>query len=78
MTKAKARTKNKETGVVEVNAANLIKRHAGVLGLCAIVDSCPYDVPAYLPDTLTFLCRFVNDPVPIQVRINYTFSCCRK
>ena len=51
---------------------NLIKRHGGLLGLCAIVGSCPYDVPAYLPDTVTYLCEFINDPAPIQVSLSFS------
>ena len=52
------------------NMPNIIKRHGGVLGLCSIVNSCPYDVPSYLPDTVTYLCQYTNDPVPIQVLTN--------
>ncbi len=70
MSKVQARKKDKETGKVIVNMANLVKRHGGVLGLCAIVQSCPYDVPSYLPDTVTYICSFINDPVPIQVKEN--------
>ena len=47
--------------------AKLVQRHGGILGLCAVVSSCPYDVPQYLPDAVTYLCQFINDPVPIQV-----------
>ncbi len=50
-----------------INTLNLIKRHGGILGLCSIVSSCPYDVPCYLPEAVTYLCQFINDPVPIQV-----------
>ena len=62
------RVKEPETGKMITNMANIIKRHGGVLGLCSIVNSCPYDVPSYLPDTVTYLCQYTNDPVPIQVR----------
>jgi proteasome activator subunit 4 len=63
----KARRKDKETGKFTINMANLVRRHGGILGMCAIVASCPYDVPEYLPEAATYLCQFVNDPVPIQV-----------
>uniref|UniRef100_A0A915HGY8 Proteasome activator complex subunit 4 C-terminal domain-containing protein n=1 Tax=Romanomermis culicivorax TaxID=13658 RepID=A0A915HGY8_ROMCU len=33
-----------------------IMRHAGVLGMCAVVRSCPYSVPDYLPGILMSLC----------------------
>ncbi len=42
-------------------------------GLCAIVDSNPYDIPSYLPDLITYLCARINDPAPIQVCIIYKF-----
>ena len=65
---AKTQSKFKDaTGKLAVNAQNMIKRHGGVLGLCAIVSSSPYEIPPYLPDVLTYLCAFVNDPAPIQV-----------
>lgn len=34
-----------------------LTRHAGVLGLCAVVKACPYAVPAHLPRVLMELCR---------------------
>ncbi|OUC44810.1 HEAT repeat protein [Trichinella nativa] len=40
-------------------------RHAGILGLSAIVSSQPYAVPNYLPDILMQLCRYVNDSAHI-------------
>lgn len=69
----KAKSKDKETGKFVINMPNLIKRHGGILGLCAIVSSSPYDVPPYLPETVTYLCSFINDPVPIQVIYLYFF-----
>ncbi len=68
----KARRKDKETGKFVINMTNLVKRHGGVLGISAIVASCPYDVPDYLPEAATYLCQFVNDPVPIQVIKDYS------
>ncbi len=56
-----------------INTLNLIKRHGGILGLCSIVSSCPYDVPCYLPEAVTYLCQFINDPVPIQVNNHILF-----
>jgi proteasome activator subunit 4 len=73
LSKIKAKSKDKESGKVSINMANLIKRHGGILGLCSIVNSSPYDVPSYLPDVVTYLCHFINDPVPIQVRFSFVF-----
>ncbi len=41
----------------------------GVLGLCAIVLSSPYDIPTYVPDALVLLCEYSHDPDLIQVRL---------
>ncbi len=52
----------------DVDMALIVKRHAGVLGLCAFVDAFPYDVPDFLPDILVQLGNHLNDPQPIPVR----------
>ncbi len=39
-----------------------------MLGLCAIVQSSPYDIPTYVPDALMLLCEHSHDPDLIQVR----------
>ena len=49
-------------------AMKMIKRHAGVLGLCACVSASPYDVPDYMPEILMTLSEHVEDPQPIQVK----------
>ncbi|KAL1245758.1 Proteasome activator complex subunit 4A [Trichinella spiralis] len=46
-------------------SAEVEVRHAGILGLSAIVSSHPYAVPNYLPDILMQLCRYVNDSAHI-------------
>ncbi len=74
LSKIKARSKEKETCKIVVNMANLVKRHGGILGICSIVNSCPYDVPEYLPENVTYLCQFINDPVPVQVFYKYFFN----
>ncbi|CAF4357322.1 unnamed protein product, partial [Rotaria sordida] len=45
----------------------IIKRHGGVLGLCAIVLSSPYDISNYVPVALMLLCEHLHDPDLIQV-----------
>ena len=45
----------------------LIRRHAGVLGLSALVGSCPYTVPEWLPHILEELAGHLHDPQPIPV-----------
>lgn len=56
-------------GVVVYNSENLVKKHAGILGLCSIVAAFPYDVPDFLPDVLMILVNHLNDPQPISVSI---------
>ena len=41
--------------------------HLGVLGLCAIVLSSPYEIPDHVPDALMLLCEHLHDPDLIQV-----------
>jgi hypothetical protein len=41
----------------------------GVLGLCVIVLSSPYDIPTHVPDALTLLCEHSQNPHIIQVRV---------
>ena len=49
---------------------SILKRHAGVIGICACVAASPYDVPPYMPELLVELSYHLNDPQPIQVRID--------
>ena len=41
------------------------QRHAGVLGLAAVVSASPYSVPKFLPEVLLNLTDHVGDPPPI-------------
>jgi len=43
-----------------------VKRHAGVLGLSAMVSSYPYSLPNVLPSLLAFLSDYVYEPLPIS------------
>ena len=59
---------------VYINAfffAELVKRHAGVLGLGACVLSSPYDVPTWMPQLLMNLSAHLNDPQPIEVKFSF-------
>ena len=42
------------------------KRHGGVLGLCAIIQAFPYDVPEIVPPVLMQVCDHIHDPMPIS------------
>jgi len=40
---------------------NLVERHGGVLGLCAVIGSSPYDIPYWMPELLSLLSSYSND-----------------
>jgi len=52
-------------------ATSVRKRHAAILGICALVDSYPYTVEKWMPDLLTnVLAEYTYDPIPISTTIN--------
>lgn len=62
----------KKQGASTFDAASIVTRHSGILGLCACVEAHPYTVPQYLPEILIFLSDHLSDPQPISVsRIFY-------
>lgn len=52
--------------------ADLVRRHAGVLGLSACILSSPYDVPTWMPQLLMDLSAHLNDTQPIEVSVTVT------
>ncbi len=56
------------------SAMELRTRHAGVLGLAAIVGAHPFDVPSWMPSLLLKLASHVNDPAPIKPTVKEVFS----
>ncbi len=48
-------------------SSDLVRRHAGVLGLGACILSSPYDVPTWMPQLLMDLSAHLNDMQPIEV-----------
>ncbi|CAF3901429.1 unnamed protein product [Rotaria sp. Silwood1] len=53
---------------------NIITRHGGILGLCAMVLSSPYNISSYISDALIFLCKHSNDRHMIQKSIHQCLS----
>ncbi|CAB4067874.1 PSME4 [Lepeophtheirus salmonis] len=53
---------------------SIIKRHSGVLGLCAFVSAYPYDVPECVPDILVVLSDHLHDSQPIPDVIRRTMQ----
>jgi proteasome activator subunit 4 len=50
------------------------RRHAGSLGVAAVVRAHPFDVPPWLPTLLSGLARHVSDPVPIPATVRRTLD----
>uniref|UniRef100_A0A3B5PZE5 Proteasome activator complex subunit 4 C-terminal domain-containing protein n=1 Tax=Xiphophorus maculatus TaxID=8083 RepID=A0A3B5PZE5_XIPMA len=59
----------------ELASMDLVRRHAGVLGLSACILSSPYDVPQWMPQILMELSDHLNDPQPIEVRKQHARAC---
>uniref|UniRef100_A0AAY4C4F7 Proteasome activator subunit 4 n=1 Tax=Denticeps clupeoides TaxID=299321 RepID=A0AAY4C4F7_9TELE len=57
-----------------IPSADLVRRHAGVLGLSACILSSPYDVPAWMPQLLMNLSVHLNDTQPIEMTVKKTLS----
>ncbi|MEE6474287.1 hypothetical protein FKM82_010338 [Ascaphus truei] len=57
-----------------IPSGDLLKRHAGVLGLSACILSSPYDVPTWMPQLLMDLSAHLNDPQPIEMTVKKTLS----
>jgi len=67
--------KRAKGGVPEDGSAEAMrKRHAGVLGLAALVGAYPYDVPEWMPDVLVQLAGHVLDPSPINQAVRQAFG----
>uniref|UniRef100_A0A3P9IVH1 Proteasome activator complex subunit 4 C-terminal domain-containing protein n=1 Tax=Oryzias latipes TaxID=8090 RepID=A0A3P9IVH1_ORYLA len=58
----------------ELASTDLVRRHAGVLGLSACILSSPYDVPQWMPQILMELSDHLNDPQPIEMTVKKTLS----
>ncbi|CAF2108179.1 unnamed protein product [Rotaria magnacalcarata] len=57
-----------------ISTKDTVRRHSGILGLCAIVLASPYDVSSHVPEVLMVLCKHSHDPELIQKSIKECFS----
>ncbi|XP_076141905.1 proteasome activator complex subunit 4A [Alosa pseudoharengus] len=57
-----------------IPSADLVRRHAGVLGLSACILSSPYDVPTWMPQLLMDLSIHLNDTQPIEMTVKKTLT----
>ena len=51
-----------------------VDRHAGVLGLSAVVEAFPYTLPNFIPAVLATLARRHADPSPVDAAVRKVFS----
>ncbi|XP_072396223.1 proteasome activator complex subunit 4-like [Diabrotica undecimpunctata] len=72
--KQKARYKHKKKATPSTSNNNIKEKHAAVLGLCAFIESHPYDVPDYLPEIFEHLRPHLSDPQPIPATIRKTLG----
>uniref|UniRef100_A0A8C1FD07 Proteasome activator subunit 4b n=1 Tax=Cyprinus carpio carpio TaxID=630221 RepID=A0A8C1FD07_CYPCA len=73
--KTKLPKKRKRGSVVDtIPSVDLVRRHAGVLGLSACILSSPYDVPTWMPQLLMDLSAHLNDTQPIEMTVKKTLS----
>ncbi|XP_062911944.1 proteasome activator complex subunit 4-like isoform X1 [Mobula hypostoma] len=70
----KKRKRDPGTVADTIPAADLVRRHAGVLGLSACILSSPYEVPTWMPQLLMNLSGHLNDPQPIEMTVKKTLS----
>ncbi|XP_046884684.1 proteasome activator complex subunit 4A isoform X1 [Hypomesus transpacificus] len=70
------RSRRREQGSAadSIPSGDLVRRHAGVLGLSACVLSSPYDVPTWMPQLLMDLSAHLNDTQPIEMTVKKTLS----
>ncbi|KAJ1566898.1 hypothetical protein HK096_000052 [Nowakowskiella sp. JEL0078] len=52
----------------------LVKRHAATLGLSALVQAFPYEVPQWMPEVLELLHSCMTDPTPIKTAAEKAFA----
>ena len=57
-----------------LDKSELAVYHSGILGLCALVEAYPYDVPEGVPDILIELEKHLHDPQPIPKTIKDAFQ----
>jgi len=58
----------------QLTPEQLSKRHGGILGLSALINLSPYDVPTWLPPIVQHFVAFTNDPQPIAETVEKTIK----
>ncbi|XP_048863845.1 proteasome activator complex subunit 4A isoform X1 [Brienomyrus brachyistius] len=70
----KRRRREPGSAMDTIPSADLVRRHAGVLGLSACILSSPYDVPTWMPQLLMDMSAHLNDTQPIEMTVKKTLS----
>jgi len=52
----------------------IIRRHAAILGLSALVEAFPYEVPNWVPEVLVLLAGCIANTAPISAAVSKTFA----
>ena len=73
-TKFEKSSKNNLRKTLTTDKQAMAEFHSGILGLCAIVEAYPYDVPKFVPDILIELEKHLHDPQPIPKTIKKTLQ----
>ena len=73
-TKFEKSTKSNVRKTLTTDKQAMAEFHSGILGLCAIVEAYPYDVPKFVPDILIELEKHLHDPQPIPKTIKKTLQ----
>ena len=66
--------REKAKNLQNLDKSELALYHSGILGLCAMVEAYPYDVPECVPDILVELEKHLHDPQPIPKTIKDCFQ----
>jgi len=64
----------KKTQKIPLTPDEMDAGHSAILGLCAFVDTHPYDVPPFLPDILVILSTHLHDPEPVPSAVRKCLS----
>ncbi len=72
--KSNSKFKKASKNLANLSKAELATFHSGILGLCAIVEAYPYDVPEMVPDILIELEKHLHDPLPVPKTIKDCFQ----
>jgi proteasome activator subunit 4 len=57
-----------------IKSTSVSSRHGAVLAASALILSCPYTIPTWMPRLLTALTPYINDRYPIHETAKHVFT----